>query len=79
VLPRGQAENLVHEVVVQGPLVAPVAEGAPLGTLRVLSGDREVASLPLVADRAVDRLSLPGMAWRLLRTMFPWRPRPVRR
>jgi len=74
VLPRGQAENLVHEVVVQGPLVAPVAEGAPRGTLRVLSGDREVASLPLVADRAVDRLSLPGMAWRLLRTMFPWRP-----
>ncbi|HEX6988098.1 MAG TPA: D-alanyl-D-alanine carboxypeptidase family protein [Bacillota bacterium] len=74
VVPRGEAEKLVHEVTVDLPLVAPVAEGAPLGTLRVLSGDREVANLPLVADRAIQRLSLPGMAWRLLLGTFPWKP-----
>lgn len=74
VVPRGEGEKLVHEVIVEAGLVAPVAEGAPLGTLLVMSGDREVARLPLVADRAVERLSLPGMAWRLFRSIFPWTP-----
>jgi len=73
VVRRGEGENLVHEVLVDSPLVAPVAKGAPLGTLRVLSGDREVARLPLTADRAVERLSLLGMTWRLLRSTFPWK------
>jgi D-alanyl-D-alanine carboxypeptidase (penicillin-binding protein 5/6) len=52
---------LVERVVAAGAVELPVRAGARLGTVRVFSGRRLVASRPLVAVRAVER---PGAAAR---------------
>ena len=45
---------------------APVEAGQQLGTLHVYAGDEEIASVPLVAPEAVDRLSFRAILRRLL-------------
>jgi serine-type D-Ala-D-Ala carboxypeptidase (penicillin-binding protein 5/6) len=51
---RGQADQIVKETKVEGPLVAPIAAGAPLGTYTVRVGDEVVARVPLVALQKVE-------------------------
>ena len=47
-------------------LDAPIEEGEQLGTLRVYAGDEEIASMPLVAPHAVERLGFWAIARRML-------------
>lgn len=51
---RGQADQIVKEARVEGPLVAPIASGAQLGTYTVRVGDEVVARVPLVALQKVE-------------------------
>ncbi len=53
---------LVEHVVAPAALSLPVARGARVGEVRVLSGKRLLARVPLVAGRSVDR---PGTAGRV--------------
>ena len=48
---------------------APVAEGAPLGELRVETGGETLAVIPLVAECAVEKLTWPDLFARLLGTI----------
>ncbi|TMH83543.1 MAG: D-alanyl-D-alanine carboxypeptidase, partial [Betaproteobacteria bacterium] len=61
-VPKGEAAKLKAEAVSQQPLVAPVAQGARVGTLRVSFDGKPVGEYPLVA-----LAGLIGRAWDTLR------------
>ena len=53
-LPRGSSERLVAQIIYQGPLVAPVQQGAQVAKLRVMRGKALVLEAPLVAGQSVE-------------------------
>jgi D-alanyl-D-alanine carboxypeptidase (penicillin-binding protein 5/6) len=61
-IPRGSSERLVAQIVYQGPLVAPVRQGAQVAKLRVLRGKALVMEAPLVAGQDVGVGALPQRA-----------------
>jgi D-alanyl-D-alanine carboxypeptidase (penicillin-binding protein 5/6) len=52
---KGHAPSVRTRIVYDGPLVAPVAKGAPVGGLEVTVDGGEPYVLPLVAAKAVER------------------------
>ena len=53
-LPRGSSERLVAQIIYQGPLIAPVQQGAQVANLRVMRGKALVMEAPLVAGQSVE-------------------------
>ena len=53
-IPLTNTERLVARIVYKGPLVAPVAEGTPVGMLRVWIGDEMSQETPLYAAETVE-------------------------
>jgi serine-type D-Ala-D-Ala carboxypeptidase (penicillin-binding protein 5/6) len=66
-VPAGTASKLKTEVARTEPLIAPVAKGQTLATLRVLAGEQVVAEVPLVALDGVEQAGLIGRAWDAMR------------
>jgi len=66
-VPRGEAGKLKADTLSQQPLIAPVAQGERVGTLRVTLDGKPVAEYPLVALEAVGPAGLIGRAWDTLR------------
>jgi serine-type D-Ala-D-Ala carboxypeptidase (penicillin-binding protein 5/6) len=66
-VPAGSGAKLQTEVVRNEPVVAPVAKGQVLGTLRVRSGEQVVAEVPLLALDNVEQAGIFGRAWDGLR------------
>ena len=66
-VPKGNAEKLRAELVSQQPLVAPVAQGQRVGTLRVSYDGEQLAEYPLVALEQVGLAGVFGRAWDTLR------------
>jgi len=66
-VPKGEAGKLKADTVSQQPLLAPVAQGERVGTLRVSLEGKPVAEYPLVALEAVGPAGLIGRAWDTLR------------
>ena len=66
-VPKGEAGKLKADTVSQQPLIAPVAQGERVGTLRVSLDGKPVAEYPLVALQAVGPAGLIGRAWDTLR------------
>jgi D-alanyl-D-alanine carboxypeptidase (penicillin-binding protein 5/6) len=64
---KGEAGKLKADTVSQQPLIAPVAQGERVGTLRVSLEGKPVAEYPLVALEAVGPAGLIGRAWDTLR------------
>ncbi|WP_348690146.1 D-alanyl-D-alanine carboxypeptidase family protein [Acidovorax soli] len=62
-VPAGTAGRLKTEVVRNEPVVAPVAAGQQLATLRVMAGEQSVAEVPLVALDRVEQAGVLGRAW----------------
>ncbi|MDH4464227.1 MAG: D-alanyl-D-alanine carboxypeptidase [Acidovorax sp.] len=62
-VPAGTAGRLKTEVVRNEPVVAPVAAGQQLATLRVMAGEQSVAEVPLVALDRVEQAGILGRAW----------------
>ena len=69
-VPKGQGEKLKAELLSQSPLVAPVAEGARVGNLRVTLDGKPLGEYPVVALEAVDAAGFFGRAWDTLRLWF---------
>ena len=67
-------KSIVNQVSVQLELcedvAAPVETGQTLGHMTVTAGEQTLASIPLVAGQAVDKLSIPGIFLRLARTLL---------
>jgi D-alanyl-D-alanine carboxypeptidase (penicillin-binding protein 5/6) len=61
-LPRGSGEKLSGRIVYDGPLIAPVAEGAQVGRLKIMRGQTLALDLPLTTGDSVAVGSLPRRA-----------------
>ena len=67
-VPRGEGDKLKTQVERTDPLVAPLAKGQRVGTLKVTTaGGTDVATVPLVVQEAVPEAGLFGRAWDSLR------------
>ena len=66
-VPAGSGGKLMTQVVRAEPLIAPIAKGQAIASLRVLSGDKTVAEVPLTALDAVDQAGIFGRAWDAIR------------
>ena len=66
-VPKGEAEKLKAELVSQQPLVAPVAQGQRVGTLRVTLDAKQLGDYPLLALEAVPAAGFLGRTWDTLR------------
>jgi serine-type D-Ala-D-Ala carboxypeptidase (penicillin-binding protein 5/6) len=63
-VPRGEGEKLQTKVERTDPLVAPLAQGQRVGTLKVTTAaGAPVAEVPLVVQEAVEQAGLFGRAW----------------
>lgn len=70
VLPKGSGKNLQATVSLGDPLVAPLAQGQPLGTLTIKLGKAELLSRPLVALQGVPSGTWFGQMADALRLWF---------
>jgi D-alanyl-D-alanine carboxypeptidase (penicillin-binding protein 5/6) len=61
-LPRGSGEKLSGRIVYNGPLIAPIAEGAEVGRLKIMRGQTLALDLPLTTGDSVAVGSLPRRA-----------------
>jgi serine-type D-Ala-D-Ala carboxypeptidase (penicillin-binding protein 5/6) len=66
-VPKGAVEKLKAELLSQQPLLAPVAQGQRVGTLRVSFEGKPLAEYPLLALEDVGRAGIFGRAWDTLR------------
>jgi serine-type D-Ala-D-Ala carboxypeptidase (penicillin-binding protein 5/6) len=69
-VPKGEADKLKAELVSQQPLVAPLAQGQRVGTLRVSFDGKPLGEYPLVALEPVGAAGIFGRAWDTLRLWF---------
>jgi len=69
-VPKGGADKLKAELVSHSPLVAPIAQGQRIGTLRVSHDGKPVGEYPLVALEAVPAAGFFGRAWDTLMLWF---------
>ncbi len=61
-VPRGSAERMTGRIVYQGPLVAPVDEGAQVARLKVFRGSTLALDIPLKTGEAVAQGTLSQRA-----------------
>ncbi|MCC7457783.1 MAG: D-alanyl-D-alanine carboxypeptidase [Nitrospira sp.] len=67
-VPHGEGDKLKTTIERTDPLVAPLAKGQRVGTLKVTTaGGVAVASVPLVVQQAVPEAGIFGRAWDSLR------------
>ncbi|RGE42111.1 D-alanyl-D-alanine carboxypeptidase [Comamonas testosteroni] len=66
-VPSGTGGKLTTEVVRQDPLIAPIAKGQSMGTLKVKMGADTVAEVPLVALEVVEQAGFFGRLWDTIR------------
>lgn len=66
-VPSGSSGKVTTQVVRTDPLMAPIAKGQQVGTLKVLVADQVAAELPIVALEGVDEGGFFGRTWDAIR------------
>ena len=66
-VPKGHADKLKAELVSQQPLIAPLAQGQRVGSLRLSFDGKPIGEVPVVALEPVAAAGLVGRAWDTLR------------
>ena len=69
-VPRGMADKVTVQLVSQQPLIAPVAAGSTVGTLKLAVGGQPWGEYPVVAQTAVPVAGFFGRLWDDLRLYF---------
>ena len=69
-VPKGLDKQLKVQLVSRQPLLAPVALGSRVGTLKLTLGDKPWGEYPVVALEAVPVAGILGRAWDTLRLWF---------
>ncbi len=69
-VPKGEADKLKAELLSEQPLIAPVAQGQKVGTLRVTLDGKPLADYPVVALESVGIAGWLGRAWDSFRLLF---------
>ena len=67
---KAQLNDVTSELRLCENVEAPVEQGQKLGEMVISVGGQEQQTIPIVADRAVARLTLPGIFSRFLKTLF---------
>lgn len=67
VVPTGSGGAMKTQVIRKESLVAPIAKGQVIGSLRIVSNDQTVAEIPLLALEGVEQSGVLGRAWDALR------------
>jgi D-alanyl-D-alanine carboxypeptidase (penicillin-binding protein 5/6) len=62
-LPKTGADKLIARIVYKGPVPAPVAEGTPIGNLKVWRNDNLILTMPLIASENVGKGNMPQRAF----------------
>jgi D-alanyl-D-alanine carboxypeptidase (penicillin-binding protein 5/6) len=70
VVPKGKAEKLALSMTATEPLLAPVAKGQQVGTLKVALEGKTLTELPVVALADVPVANFVGRAWDTIRLWF---------
>ena len=70
-LPQGTRPKITTQVERTDPLVAPIAQYAPVGTLKLLANDQVVNSVPLLALEPVPAAGIVGRSIDTLRLLLP--------
>ena len=66
-VPSGSAGKITTQVVRTDPLMAPIAKGDQVGTLKVLVADQVAAELPIFAQESVDEGGFFSRLWDTIR------------
>ena len=61
-VPRAGGEKLIARIVYEGPVRAPIREGAPVGTLRIWRDGNVVLQVPLKTAESVEKGSVTQRA-----------------
>jgi D-alanyl-D-alanine carboxypeptidase (penicillin-binding protein 5/6) len=69
-VPRGMADKVTAQLVSRQPLLAPVAAGTAIGTLKLAVGDQPWGEYPVVAQNDVPLAGFFGRLWDELRLFF---------
>lgn len=69
-LPRGAGERLKATIESMQPLLAPIAPGQRVGTLRVTLDDKPLGDYPVLALEAIGVANIFGRAWDSMRLML---------
>ncbi len=69
-VPRGMADKVSAELVSRQPLIAPVAAGSAVGTLKLAVGGQPWGEYPVVAQEAVPVAGFFGRLWDNIRLFF---------
>lgn len=69
-VPRGMADKVTVQLVSRQPLVAPVAAGSPVGTLKLSVNGQPWGEYPVVAQAEVPVAGLFGRLWDEIRLFF---------
>ena len=70
---KGALAELRYELQLPEELSAPVAQGQVLGSMAVLAGDRQIATVQIVAGESVERLGFWAVYGRLLGSLIGWK------
>jgi D-alanyl-D-alanine carboxypeptidase (penicillin-binding protein 5/6) len=62
-LPKSGADRLIARIVYTGPVPAPVAEGTPIGNLKVWRNDSLILTMPLKAAENIGKGNMPQRAF----------------
>ena len=69
-LPKGVAEKLKPVLERKDPLVAPIAAGSKVGTVKMMLDGKVQMELPVLALEQVNQASIFGRAWDSVRLLF---------
>jgi len=69
-VPKGQGGNVKSLLDYKMPLIAPVAQGDRVGTLKLSLDGKQLGEYPVVALDAVPQAGIFGRAWDSVRLMF---------
>ena len=69
-VPRGSADKLTAQLLSQQPLIAPIAAGAVVGTLKLAVAGQPWGEYPVVAQHTVPVAGFLGRLWDDLRLFF---------
>ncbi len=61
-MPKAGGDRLIARIAYTGPVAAPIAQGQPIGNLKVWRNDTLILTQPLKATESVERGSLPQRA-----------------
>ncbi len=69
-LPKGQADKVKATLLSQKPLLAPIAAGQRIGTMKVTVEGRDIAEVAVVALEAIEGAGVFGRAYDTVRLWF---------